>query len=29
MACDVGVEGCRELTQSWYRKWMENPRYNP
>lgn len=28
-ACAVGEESCRELTRSWYRKWMENPRSNP
>lgn len=29
IACSVGVEGCRELIRSWYRKWMENPGQNP
>lgn len=28
-ACRMGLESCRELTKSWYRKWMENPRSNP
>ncbi|XP_003969479.2 aminopeptidase N-like isoform X1 [Takifugu rubripes] len=28
-ACAMGVESCRELTKSWYRKWMDNPRHNP
>ncbi|XP_058485238.1 aminopeptidase N-like [Solea solea] len=28
IACDVGVEGCRELIKSWYRQWMENPSHN-
>uniref|UniRef100_A0A3P8SCL8 Aminopeptidase n=1 Tax=Amphiprion percula TaxID=161767 RepID=A0A3P8SCL8_AMPPE len=29
IACSVGVEGCRELINSWYRQWMENPGQNP
>uniref|UniRef100_A0A3Q3X670 Aminopeptidase n=1 Tax=Mola mola TaxID=94237 RepID=A0A3Q3X670_MOLML len=29
IACNVGVESCRELIKSWYRKWMENPNRNP
>uniref|UniRef100_A0A8C6M5B7 Alanyl aminopeptidase, membrane n=1 Tax=Nothobranchius furzeri TaxID=105023 RepID=A0A8C6M5B7_NOTFU len=28
IACDVGVEGCRELIKSWYQQWMENPDHN-
>lgn len=28
-ACAVGEESCRELTRSWFRSWMENPRSNP
>uniref|UniRef100_H3D2Z0 Aminopeptidase n=1 Tax=Tetraodon nigroviridis TaxID=99883 RepID=H3D2Z0_TETNG len=28
-ACSVGEESCRELTRSWFRKWMENPASNP
>lgn len=28
-ACNMGVESCRELTKSWYKKWMDNPRHNP
>ncbi|KAM9817543.1 aminopeptidase N-like [Neosynchiropus ocellatus] len=27
-ACRMGVSACRELTRSWFRKWMENPRGN-
>lgn len=29
MGCKMGVEGCRELTKSWFRQWMENPAHNP
>ncbi|XP_013871009.1 aminopeptidase N isoform X2 [Austrofundulus limnaeus] len=29
IACGVGVEGCRELIQGWYKQWMENPNQNP
>lgn len=29
MACSMGVEGCRGLTQSWFRQWMLNPNHNP
>ncbi|XP_059207862.1 aminopeptidase N-like [Centropristis striata] len=29
IACNVDVEGCRELIKSWYRRWMENPNHNP
>lgn len=28
-ACRMGVEGCKELIQGWYRQWMENPDHNP
>ncbi|XP_056135374.1 aminopeptidase N-like [Lampris incognitus] len=28
VACSMGVEGCRELTKSWFRQWMENPGHN-
>uniref|UniRef100_A0A671Y3W1 Aminopeptidase n=1 Tax=Sparus aurata TaxID=8175 RepID=A0A671Y3W1_SPAAU len=29
MACSMGVEGCRELIQGWYRQWMKNPHPSP
>ncbi|XP_056228766.1 aminopeptidase N [Seriola aureovittata] len=29
IACRMGVGGCRELTKSWYKQWMENPSHNP
>ncbi|XP_062328152.1 aminopeptidase N-like [Osmerus eperlanus] len=29
MACRMGVEGCRSLTQSWFRQWMLDPDHNP
>uniref|UniRef100_A0A3Q2PD67 Aminopeptidase n=1 Tax=Fundulus heteroclitus TaxID=8078 RepID=A0A3Q2PD67_FUNHE len=29
MACGMGVEGCKELINSWFRQWMENPNHNP
>lgn len=29
IACAVGVKGCRELVNSWFRQWMENPDHNP
>lgn len=29
MACSMGVEGCRDLTKSWFRQWMQNPAHNP
>ncbi|XP_682987.2 aminopeptidase N [Danio rerio] len=29
LACGTGVEGCREITKSWFKKWMQNPRVNP
>ncbi|XP_053172671.1 aminopeptidase N-like [Scomber japonicus] len=29
IACSVGVQGCRELTKSWFKQWMENPHHNP
>ncbi|XP_038162341.1 aminopeptidase N-like [Cyprinodon tularosa] len=29
IACGVGVEGCRELINNWFRQWMENPGHNP
>ncbi|XP_010775422.1 aminopeptidase N [Notothenia coriiceps] len=29
MACTMGVKGCRELIQSWFGEWMENPQLNP
>ncbi|KAK2853498.1 hypothetical protein Q5P01_006159 [Channa striata] len=29
IACNTGVESCRELITSWYRQWMENPGHNP
>ncbi|XP_046898582.1 aminopeptidase N-like [Hypomesus transpacificus] len=29
MACRMGVEGCRSLTQSWFRQWMRDPDHNP
>ncbi|XP_022064326.2 aminopeptidase N-like [Acanthochromis polyacanthus] len=29
IACSAGVEGCRELTNGWYRQWMQNPGQNP
>lgn len=29
VGCWVDVEGCRELTKSWFRQWMENPAHNP
>ncbi|KAM4744490.1 aminopeptidase N-like [Anableps anableps] len=29
IACVVGVEGCRELVNSWFRQWMANPDHNP
>ncbi|XP_041789145.1 aminopeptidase N-like [Chelmon rostratus] len=29
IACSMGVAGCRELIQSWYGQWMENPHHNP
>ncbi|MED6292745.1 hypothetical protein CHARACLAT_003605 [Characodon lateralis] len=29
IACVVGVKGCRELINSWFRQWMENPDHNP
>uniref|UniRef100_A0A671SFS0 Aminopeptidase n=1 Tax=Sinocyclocheilus anshuiensis TaxID=1608454 RepID=A0A671SFS0_9TELE len=28
LACSTGVEGCRELTRSWFKKWMQNPHNN-
>ncbi|XP_043099183.1 aminopeptidase N [Puntigrus tetrazona] len=28
LACSTGVEGCRELTKSWFKKWMQNPQNN-
>uniref|UniRef100_A0A8C2K8B8 Aminopeptidase n=1 Tax=Cyprinus carpio TaxID=7962 RepID=A0A8C2K8B8_CYPCA len=28
LACSTGVEGCRELTRSWFKKWMQNPPNN-
>lgn len=28
-ACSMGVVGCRELTKSWFKQWMENPHENP
>ncbi|KAL7854473.1 hypothetical protein SRHO_G00166630 [Serrasalmus rhombeus] len=27
--CRTGVEGCVNLTKTWYRQWMENPDKNP
>lgn len=29
IACNMGVESCRDLMKSWYRQWMENPGHNP
>ncbi|KAF3686902.1 Aminopeptidase N [Channa argus] len=29
MACNMGVESCRELIQSLYKQWMQNPDHNP
>uniref|UniRef100_A0A672YRJ4 Aminopeptidase n=1 Tax=Sphaeramia orbicularis TaxID=375764 RepID=A0A672YRJ4_9TELE len=29
VACSMDVEGCRELTKSWFRQWMQNPMHNP
>ncbi|XP_017554975.2 aminopeptidase N-like [Pygocentrus nattereri] len=29
LACITGVEGCVNLTKTWYRQWMENPDKNP
>ncbi|KAM9764876.1 aminopeptidase N-like isoform 1-T2 [Menidia menidia] len=29
VACSMGLEGCRDLMKSWYKKWMENPSHNP
>uniref|UniRef100_A0A671SFS2 Aminopeptidase n=1 Tax=Sinocyclocheilus anshuiensis TaxID=1608454 RepID=A0A671SFS2_9TELE len=28
LSCSTGVEGCRELTRSWFKKWMQNPHNN-
>uniref|UniRef100_A0A672QLR6 Aminopeptidase n=1 Tax=Sinocyclocheilus grahami TaxID=75366 RepID=A0A672QLR6_SINGR len=28
IVCSTGVEGCRELTSSWLKKWMQNPPNN-
>uniref|UniRef100_A0A8C1G8G6 Aminopeptidase n=1 Tax=Cyprinus carpio TaxID=7962 RepID=A0A8C1G8G6_CYPCA len=28
LACSTGVEGCRELTRNWFKKWMQNPHNN-
>ncbi|XP_051948018.1 aminopeptidase Ey-like isoform X1 [Xyrauchen texanus] len=28
LACRTGVEGCRDLTKSWFRRWMQNPDSN-
>lgn len=28
MACSTGVEGCNNLTTSWFKEWMENPSIN-
>ncbi|XP_073692522.1 aminopeptidase N [Garra rufa] len=28
LACSTGVEGCRELTRGWFKKWMQNPNNN-
>ncbi|KAI7814437.1 aminopeptidase Ey [Triplophysa rosa] len=28
LACSTGVEGCRDLTKSWFRRWMQNPHTN-
>ncbi|KAG7468182.1 hypothetical protein MATL_G00140110 [Megalops atlanticus] len=29
LACSTGVEGCQNLTTSWYRQWMQDPANNP
>uniref|UniRef100_A0A7N6AGR5 Aminopeptidase n=1 Tax=Anabas testudineus TaxID=64144 RepID=A0A7N6AGR5_ANATE len=29
VACNTGVESCRDLIKTWYRQWMENPNQNP
>uniref|UniRef100_A0A8C5D581 Aminopeptidase n=1 Tax=Gouania willdenowi TaxID=441366 RepID=A0A8C5D581_GOUWI len=29
IACNVGVDGCRELIKGWYRQWMDNQDHNP
>lgn len=29
VGCNMGVEGCIELTKNWFRQWMENPAHNP
>uniref|UniRef100_A0AAY4BEQ0 Aminopeptidase n=1 Tax=Denticeps clupeoides TaxID=299321 RepID=A0AAY4BEQ0_9TELE len=28
LACRTGVEGCAELTNGWYKQWMDNPENN-
>ncbi|CAM4517877.1 unnamed protein product [Leuciscus chuanchicus] len=28
LACSTGVEGCRELTKSWFKRWMQNHHVN-
>lgn len=28
MACSAGVSGCRELTTTWFREWMDHPQNN-
>nr|XP_055031932.1 aminopeptidase N [Misgurnus anguillicaudatus] len=28
LACSTGVEGCRDLTKSWFKGWMQNPHTN-
>ncbi|TRY82592.1 hypothetical protein DNTS_030590 [Danionella cerebrum] len=29
LACGTGVEGCREITKGWFKKWMQDPQFNP
>ncbi|KAG9266986.1 aminopeptidase Ey-like [Astyanax mexicanus] len=28
LACKTGVQGCRELTKTWFRQWMQDPNNN-
>ncbi|XP_040897435.1 aminopeptidase Ey-like [Toxotes jaculatrix] len=28
LACSTGVEGCEDLTSSWFKEWMQNPANN-